>query len=64
MNDFTVAPHDFGSTEVTIFAKTAKAKRLFAERFGAGCVSITVLKSAAQRIIDEYEALGYTLAVV
>ncbi len=62
MTDFTFQTSDFNSTEVTILANTQNAKEYLAERYGVGCVSLNVRKSAAPEFADsfEFQQLSYS----
>ena len=55
MVDFTFLPSDFNSTEITVVANTKDAKEYLAERYGFGCLSLTVRKSAAIELADSFE---------
>ena len=55
MTDFTFQISDFNSTEITIIANTQDAKEYLAERYGIGCVSLVVRKSAAPDFADSFE---------
>ena len=55
MVDFTFLPSDFNSTEITVVANTKDAKQYLAERYGFGCVSVNVRKSAAPELADSFE---------
>jgi hypothetical protein len=58
MTDFTFSPTDFASTEITVVANTQDAKEYLAERYGFGCVSINIRKSAAPEFADSFEFQG------
>jgi hypothetical protein len=58
MTDFTFSPTDFSSTEITVIANTKDAKEYLAERYGFGCVSINIRKSAAPEFADSFEFQG------
>jgi hypothetical protein len=62
MTDFSFLPSDFTSTEITILANTQDAKQYLAERYGFGCVSINVRKSAAPELADSFEFQNLTYA--
>jgi CDP-glycerol glycerophosphotransferase (TagB/SpsB family) len=62
MTDFSFLPSDFASTEITILANTQDAKQYLAERYGFGCVSINVRKSAAPEMADSFEFQNLTFA--
>jgi len=62
MTDFSFLPSDFASTEITILANTQDAKQYLAERYGFGCVSINVRKSAAPELADSFEFQNLTYA--
>jgi len=55
MTDFTFLPSDFSSTTITVVANTPDAKQYLAERYGFGCVSIEIRKSAAPEFADSFE---------
>ena len=58
MTDFTFSPTDFNSTTILVVANTLDAKQYLAERYGFGCVSIEVRKSAAPEFADSFEFQG------
>jgi hypothetical protein len=58
MTDFTFSPADFAATEITVVANTSDAKQYLAERYGFGCVSISIRKSAAPELADSFEFQG------
>ena len=62
MTDFTFQISDFNSTEITVSANTQDAKEYLAARYGSGCVSLTVRKSAAPELADsfEFQQLSYS----
>ena len=62
MTDFSFLPSDFSATEITILANTQDAKQYLAERYGSGCVSINVRKSAAPELADSFEFQNLTYA--
>ena len=62
MTDFSFLPSDFSATEITILANTQDAKQYLAERYGFGCVSINVRKSAAPELADSFEFQNLTFA--
>jgi CDP-glycerol glycerophosphotransferase (TagB/SpsB family) len=62
MTDFSFLPSDFSATEITILANTQDAKQYLAERYGFGCVSINVRKSAAPELADSFEFQNLTYA--
>ena len=55
MTDFTFSPADFNATEITVVANTSDAKEYLAQRYGVGCVSINIRKSAAPEFADSFE---------
>jgi len=55
MTDFTFLPSDFSSTTITVVANTSAAKEYLAERYGFGCVSVEIRKSAAPEFADSFE---------
>ena len=55
MTDFTFLPSDFSSTTITVVANTFAAKEYLAERYGFGCVSVEIRKSAAPEFADSFE---------
>jgi CDP-glycerol glycerophosphotransferase (TagB/SpsB family) len=62
MTDFSFLPSDFSATEITILANTQDAKQYLAERYGFGCASINVRKSAAPELADSFEFQNLTYA--
>ena len=58
MTDFSFLPTDFASTEITVVANTSDAKEYLAQRYGVGCVSINIRKSAAPEFADSFEFQG------
>jgi hypothetical protein len=58
MTDFSFLPSDFSATEITLVANTPIAKAHLAERFGLGCVSVNIRKSAAPDLADSFEFQG------
>jgi|GEM_PF-2088920 len=60
MTDFTFQTSDFNSTEVTILANTQNAKEYLAERYGLGCVSLNVRKSAVPEFADSFESQQFS----
>jgi hypothetical protein len=62
MLDFTFFPSDFSATEITVVANTPDGKQYLAERYGMGCASINVRKSAAPEIADSLEFQGLTFS--
>jgi hypothetical protein len=62
MTDFTFSPADFNSTTILVVANTSDAKQYLAERYGFGCVSIEVRKSAAPEFADSFEFQGLSYA--
>jgi len=58
MTDFTFSPADFTATEITVVANTSDAKKYLAQRYGVGCVSINIRKSAAPDLADSFEFQG------
>jgi CDP-glycerol glycerophosphotransferase (TagB/SpsB family) len=62
MTDFSFLPSDFSATEITILANTQDAKQYLAKRYGFGCVSINVRKSAAPELADSFEFQNLTYA--
>ena len=55
MVDFTFLPSDFNSTEITVVANTKDAKEYLAERYGFGCLYLSVRKSATPELADSFE---------
>ena len=62
MADFTFLPSDFKSTEITVVANSKDAKQYLAERYGFGCVSLNVRKSAAPELADSFEFQGLSFS--
>jgi len=62
MTDFTFFPTDFNSTRILVIANTIDAKEYLAQRYGVGCVSIEVRKSAAPEFADSFEFQGLSYA--
>lgn len=62
MTDFTFLPSDFSSTEITVVANTPQAKDYLAQRYGLGCVSINIRKSAAPEFADSFEFQNLSFA--
>ncbi len=60
MVDFTFLPSDFNSTEITVVANSKDAKQYLAERYGIGCISINIRKSAAPDFADSFEFQNLT----
>ena len=62
MTDFTFSPTDFNATEILVVANTPDAKEYLADRYGVGCVSLSIRKSAAPDLADsfEFQGLSYT----
>jgi len=58
MTDFTFSPTDFNATEILVVANTLDAKEYLAERYGVGCVSLSIRKSAAPDLADSFEFQG------
>jgi hypothetical protein len=58
MTDFTFSPADFTATEITVVANTSDAKEYLAQRYGVGCVSINIRKSAAPEFADSFKFQG------
>jgi len=58
MTDFTFSPTDFNATEILVVANTPDAKEYLAERYGVGCVSLSIRKSAAPDLADSFEFQG------
>jgi hypothetical protein len=58
MTDFTFSPTDFSATTITVVANTTDAKEYLAQRYGAGCVSLEIRKSAAPEFADSFEFQG------
>ena len=55
MTDFTFSPSDFNSTTILVVANTTDAKEYLAQRYGVGCVSIEIRKSAAPEFADSFD---------
>ncbi len=62
MTDFTFSSTDFNATTILVVANTIDAKDYLAQRYGVGCVSIEVRKSAAPEIADSFEFQGLSYA--
>jgi hypothetical protein len=62
MTDFTFSSTDFNATTILVVANTTDAKDYLAQRYGVGCVSIEVRKSAAPEIADSFEFQGLSYA--
>jgi len=62
MTDFTFSPTDFSATTILVIANTTDAKEYLAQRYGIGCVSIEVRKSAAPEFADSFEFQGLSYA--
>ena len=58
MTDFTFSPIDFNATTITVVANTVNAKEYLAQRYGVGCVSVEIRKSAAPEFADSFEFQG------
>ena len=58
MTDFTFSPTDFNATTIIVVANTTDAKEYLAQRYGAGCVSLEIRKSAAPEFADSFEFQG------
>jgi hypothetical protein len=58
MTDFTFSPADFAATQITVVANTPDALQYLEERYGFGCVSINIRKSAAPELADSFEFQG------
>jgi hypothetical protein len=58
MTDFTFSPTDFNATEILVVANTSEAKEYLAERYGVGCVSLSIRKSGAPDLADSFEFQG------
>lgn len=58
MTDFTFSPTDFNATTIMVVANTPDALKYLAERYGIGCVSVQVRKSAAPELADSFEFQG------
>jgi hypothetical protein len=62
MTDFTFSPADFNATTILVVANTPDAKQYLAERYGLGCVSVEIRKSAAPEFADSFEFQGLSYA--
>jgi len=62
MTDFTFSPTDFSATTILVIANTIDAKEYLAQRYGVGCVSIEVRKSATPEFADSFEFQGLSYA--
>jgi hypothetical protein len=62
MTDFTFSSSDFSATTILVVANTTDAKDYLAQRYGVGCVSIEVCKSAAPEFADSFEFQGLSYA--
>jgi len=62
MTDFTFSPSDFNATSILVIANTLDAKQHLAERFGLGCISVEICKSAAPKFADSFEFQGLSYA--
>jgi hypothetical protein len=62
MTDFTFSSTDFNATTILVVANTTDAKDYLAQRYGVGCISIEVRKSAAPEIADSFEFQGLSYA--
>jgi hypothetical protein len=62
MTDFTFSLTDFNATTILVVANTSDAKEYLAQRYGVGCVSIEIRKSAAPDFADsfEFQQLSYS----
>ena len=58
MTDFTFSPTDFSTTTILVVANTTDAKDYLAQRYGIGCVSVEIRKSAAPEFADSFEFQG------
>ena len=58
MTDFTFSSNDFSATTILVVANTTDAKDYLAQRYGVGCISIEVRKSAAPDFADSFEFQG------
>ena len=58
MTDFTFSFTDFNATTILVVANTTDAKDYLAQRYGVGCISIEVRKSAAPDFADSFEFQG------
>ena len=62
MTDFTFSTADFNATTILVVANTLDAKQYLAERYGLGCVSVEIRKSAAPEFADSFEFQGLSYA--
>lgn len=62
MTDFTFSPADFNATTILVVANTPDAKQYLAVRYGLGCVSVEIRKSAAPEFADSFEFQGLSYA--
>jgi hypothetical protein len=62
MTDFTFSSPTFNATTILMVAKTEIAKEYLAQRFGIGCISIEILKSAAPYFVKSLESQSFTFA--
>jgi hypothetical protein len=62
MTDFSFSSTDFNATTILVVANTSDAKEYLAQRYGVGCVSIEIRKSAAPDFADsfEFQQLSYS----
>jgi len=60
MADFTFLYSNFNDTEITLVSNTSYANEYLAERYGIGCVSLSIRKSAAPEFADSFEFQGLT----
>jgi hypothetical protein len=58
MTDFTFSPTDFNATTILVVANSTDAKDYLAQRYGIGCVSVEIRKSAAPEFADSFEFQG------
>lgn len=58
--DFSFLPADFHATEITLVANTQRAKAHLVDRFGEGCVSVNIRKSAGPAVANELSDLGFS----
>lgn len=58
MTDFTFSPTNFNATTILVVANTTDAKDYLAQRYGIGCVSVEIRKSAAPEFADSFEFQG------
>ena len=58
MTDFTFSPTDFNATTILVVANSTNAKDYLAQRYGIGCVSVEIRKSAAPEFADSFEFQG------